>query len=99
MLASDIGNLLENSAMQLGNLVAESVAAFDARLAATIGAATTENDRRRLGVTPEEIAAMLHTVGQGWKYQVSSRAEFVAKMSTAVRLVFAGFTTTTKEAS
>jgi AcrR family transcriptional regulator len=99
MLASDIGNLLENSAMQLGNLVAESVAAFDARLAATIGAATTENDRRRLGVTPEEIAAMLHTVGQGWKYQVSSRAEFVAKMSTAVRLVFAGFATTTKEAS
>jgi AcrR family transcriptional regulator len=99
MLASDIGNLLENSAMQLGDLVAESVAAFDARLAATIGAATTENDRRRLGVTPEEIAAMLHTVGQGWKYQVSSRAEFVAKMSTAVRLVFAGFTTTTKEAS
>jgi AcrR family transcriptional regulator len=99
MLASDIGNLLENSAMQLGDLVAESVAAFDARLAATIGAATTENDRRRLGVTPEEIAAMLHTVGQGWKYQVRSRAEFVAKMSTAVRLVFAGFTTTTKEAS
>jgi AcrR family transcriptional regulator len=96
MLASDIGNLLENSTMHLGDMVTESMAAFDARLAVAIATATTEDDRCRLAVTPEEIAAMLHTLGQGWKYQVSSRAEFVAKMTTAVRLIFAGLTTATK---
>src|ERR1700730_779379 len=48
ILASDIGNLLENSAMQLGNMATEFSAAFEARLSSTIAVATTENDRRRL---------------------------------------------------
>ena len=100
MLGSDIGNLLRNPAMQLGDMVDPASAAFDARLAAAIAAAMSENDRRRLGVTPEEIAGALHTVAQGAKYlsnaRAESREEFVARMTAAVRVVFAGFGTTAK---
>jgi AcrR family transcriptional regulator len=81
-------------------MVDPAVAAFDARLAAAIAAAMSENDRRRLGVTPEEIAGALHTVAQGAKYlsnaRAESREEFVARMTAAVRVVFAGFGTTAK---
>jgi len=100
MLASDIGNLLQNPAMRLSDTVDPASAAFDARLAAAIAAAMSENDRRRLGVTPEEIAGALHTVAQGAKYlsnaRAKSREEFVARMTGAVRVVFAGFGTTAK---
>ena len=100
MLASDIGSLLQNPAMQLGDIVDPASAAFDARLAAAIAAAMSENDRRRPGVTPEEIAGALHTVAQGAKYlsnaRAESREEFVARMTAAVRVVFAGFGTTAK---
>jgi AcrR family transcriptional regulator len=97
MLASDIGNLLQNPAMHLGDMVDPASAAFDGRLAAAIAAAMSENDRRRLGVTPEEIAGALHTVAQGAKYlsnaRAESREEFVARLTAAVRVVFAGFGT------
>src|SRR3954447_26200387 len=62
MLSSDIGSLLQNPAMQLGDMVDPAIAAFDARLAAAIAAAMYEKDRTRLGVTPDEIAAALHTL-------------------------------------
>ena len=98
MLASDIGNLLRNPAVQLGDMVDPAIAAFDARLAAAIAAAMSENDRKRLGVTPEEIAGALHTVAQGAKYlsnaRAESREEFVARTTAAVRVVFAGSGTT-----
>jgi hypothetical protein len=88
--------------MQLGDMVDVAIAAFDARLAAKIAAAMTEDDRRRLGVTPEEIAAVLHTAAQGAKYlssaRTESRAEFVARVTAAVRVVFAGFGSTTRRA-
>jgi AcrR family transcriptional regulator len=100
MLASDIGNLLQNPAMQLGDMVDPASAEFDARLAAAIAAAMPENDRRRLGVTPEEIAGALHTVAQGAKYlsnaRAESREEFVARLTAAVRVIFAGFGTTAR---
>jgi AcrR family transcriptional regulator len=100
MLAFDIGNLLQNRAMQLGDLVDPAIAAFDAQLAAAIAAAMSEYDRRRLGVNPEEIAGALHTVTQGAKYlsnaRAESREEFVARLTAAVRVVFAGFGTTAK---
>ena len=100
MLASDIGNLLLNPAMHLGDMVDPAIAAFDARLAAAIAAAMSENDGRRLGVTPEEIAESLHTVAQGARYlskaRGESREEFVARITAAVRVVFAGFGATAK---
>jgi AcrR family transcriptional regulator len=100
MLASDIGNLLRNPAMQLGDLVDPAITAFDDRLAAAIGGALSENDRRRLGVTPEEIAGALHTVAQGAKYLSNAlaepRGEFIARLTAAVRVVFAGFGNTAK---
>jgi TetR/AcrR family transcriptional regulator, regulator of autoinduction and epiphytic fitness len=102
MLSSDISGLLLNPAVQLGDMVDAASAAFDAQLAATVAAATAEKDRRRLGVTPEEIAAALHTVGQGAKYLSSargeSRVEFVARLTAPVRLVLAGLGATTKKA-
>ena len=99
MLASDIGNMLDNSAMQLGDMGTEFSAAFETRLSSAIASATTETDRRRLGVTPEEITGMLHAVGKGWRFQVDSRSEFVAKVTTAVRLVLAAFTCVTRQAN
>jgi AcrR family transcriptional regulator len=102
MLASDIAGLLQNPAVQLQDMVDAASAAFDARLAAAIAAATAETDRRQLGVTPEEIAAVLHTVGQGAKYLSSSRgesrAQFVARVAAAVRLVLAGLDATAGKA-
>src|SRR3954451_1131256 len=100
MLAPDIGNLLQNPAMQPDDIVDPARAAFDARLAAAVAAAMSETDRRRLGVTPEEIAGALHTVAQGAKYLSSARAESreecVARMTAAAGVVFAGFGTTAK---
>jgi AcrR family transcriptional regulator len=102
LLASDISALMQNPAVQIGDMVDAAVAAFDARLANAVAAATAETDRRRLGVTSEEIAAALHTVGQGAKYLSSargeSRAEFVARVTPAVRLVLAGLEATTEKA-
>jgi TetR/AcrR family transcriptional regulator of autoinduction and epiphytic fitness len=100
MLASDIGDLLQNPAMELGDIVDPARVVFTARLTAAIAAAMSENDRRRLGVTPEEIAAALHTVAQGAKYlsnaYAESREEFVTRMTVAVRVIFAGFGSTAK---
>ncbi|MFI9761180.1 TetR/AcrR family transcriptional regulator [Streptomyces sp. NPDC051963] len=93
MLASDIANMLENPATQLKDVVDTAISAFDARLAAAIASETTENDRRRLGVTPEAVAAVLHTIGQGSKYLSGSREEFVARASAATQLALAGFRT------
>jgi AcrR family transcriptional regulator len=102
MLGVDIADLLQNRAVHLGDMVEAAIASFDAQLAATVAAATAEKDRRRLGVTPEEIAAALHTVGQGAKYLSSSRgesrAEFVARLTAPVGLVLAGFGASTKKA-
>jgi TetR/AcrR family transcriptional regulator of autoinduction and epiphytic fitness len=101
MLAADISGLLQNPAVQIEDMVEAAIAAFDARLASAVAAATTEADRRRLGVTPEEIAAALHTVGQGARYLSSarkeSRAAFVARLTPAVRLILADLGATTKE--
>ena len=91
ILASDLGNMLENSEMQLGDMAAEFSAAFEARLSSAIAKATTENDRAQLGVTPEEITGTLHAMGKGWRFQVDSRSEFVAKVTSGVYLVLAAF--------
>ena len=100
MLAPDISNLLQNPSMQLGDIVDPARAAFAGQLAAAIAAAMSEKDRRRLGVTPQEVAAAVHTVAQGARYlsnaRAESREEFVAQVTAAVRVVFAGFGTTAK---
>jgi AcrR family transcriptional regulator len=102
MLASDIGNLLHNPAMELEDIVNPAIATFDDQLTAAIAAAMSENDRKRLGVTPEEIAGALHLVAQGARYLSNARAEshgeFVARLTAAVRVVFAGFGATAERA-
>src|SRR3954451_4719414 len=100
MLAPDIANLLHNPTMQLDDLVGPAGTAFDARVAAAIRVATSEKERRRTGVTPEEIAEALHVVAQGAKYLSNaakeSREECVARMTVAVRVVLAGLGTTAR---
>ena len=94
MLTPDLGSLLQNPAMRLGDVVNPAVGSFDDRLAAAIAAAMSENDVKRLGVTPEETAAALLTVAQGAKYLsnalAESREEFVGRLTAAVHVLFAG---------
>jgi AcrR family transcriptional regulator len=94
LLSADVGNLLQIPAAPLGDVVDVAVDAFDDRLAAAIAAAMSEHDRKRLGLTAEEIAGALHTVAQGAKYlstaRGESREEFLARLTAAVRVVFAG---------
>ena len=94
MLTPDIGSLLQNPAMRLGDVVNPAVGSFDDRLAAAIAAAMSENDVKRLGVTAEEIAAALLTVAQGAKYLsnalAESREEFVGRLTAGVHVLFAG---------
>jgi TetR/AcrR family transcriptional regulator of autoinduction and epiphytic fitness len=94
MLGPDVGSLFRNPAMHLGDMVDPAIATVDAQIAAAIAAAMPENDRRRLGVTPEEITGALHTAAQGARYlseaRGESREEFVARLTTAARVVFAG---------
>jgi AcrR family transcriptional regulator len=100
MLASDMASLLQDPAVQLGEMVDAAIAAFEARLAVAIAAAMSENDRARTGVSPEEIARALHTVGHGARYMsnasAESREEFIARITTAVHVVFVGFGTVAK---
>ena len=94
MLTLDLGSLLQNPAMRLGDVVNPAVGSFDDRLTAAIAAAMSENDVKRLGVTPEEIAAALLTVAQGARYLsnalAESREEFVGRLTAAVHVLFAG---------
>jgi len=94
MLTLDLGSLLQNPAMRLGDVVNPAVGSFDDRLAAAIAAAMSENDVKRLGVTPEEIAAALLTVAQGARYLsnalAESREEFVDRLTAAVHVLLAG---------
>lgn len=91
MLTLDLGSLLQNPAMRLGDVVNPAVGSFDDR---PIAAAMSENDVKRLGVTPEEIAAALLTVAQGARYLsnalAESREEFVGRLTAAVHVLFAG---------
>jgi TetR/AcrR family transcriptional regulator, regulator of autoinduction and epiphytic fitness len=99
-LGSEIGDLFKNPAMELGDIVDPVIAEVDALLAAAIAAAMSENERRRLGVTPEEITEALHTAAQGARYlaeaRAESREEFLARLTTAAHVVFAGFGSTGK---
>ena len=98
MLASDIGTRSRTPPCSSATCSTRPSPSAKARLAAAIAAAMSDSDRRRLRVTPEEIAGALLTVAQGAKYLsnalVESREEFVARMTAAVRVVFAGFGTT-----
>jgi len=100
MLASDIGNLIQNPAIHLADVVDPATDAFYARLRAAIAAAMPENDGKRLGVTPEEITEALQMVGQGARYVSNARAESrqqcLAHLTAAVRVVFAGLGTAAK---
>jgi hypothetical protein len=49
MLTSDIGNLLDNSAMQLGDMVAEFSAAFEGLLSATTAVRWVSRQKRSPG--------------------------------------------------
>jgi hypothetical protein len=60
-------------------------------VSAVIGRVTTRADRKRIGVSPDEIAATLVTLGRATKYEAKSRAEFLDNITVAVRLICAGW--------
>src|SRR5260370_28536600 len=67
MLTLDLGSLLQNPAMRLGDVVKPAVGSFDDRLATAIAAAMSEKDVKRPGVTPGGIAAAPLTGAQSAK--------------------------------
>lgn len=78
-----MAELIEASTRLVGDLVREQEQTFHARLVAAI-----ERDRVAAGVgTAEEVAETLDAVSHGIKRRVASRAEYVARMQTAVRLL------------
>src|SRR4051812_48159424 len=97
MLASDIGNLIQNPAIHLADIVDPITDAFYAGLGAAVAAAMPGNDGERLGVTAQEITEAVRMVGQGARYVSNARAESReqcrARMAAAVRVVFAGLGT------
>ena len=72
MLASDIGNLLQDPAMQLGDIV-DPAAPRSTPARRGDRSRDVEKIRTRLGVTPEEVAEALHTLAQGAKYLSNAR--------------------------
>src|SRR5260370_5856299 len=57
MLTLDLGSLLQNPAMRLGDVVNPAVGSFDDRLAAAVAAAPAEDHVHRAGGAPEEDPA------------------------------------------
>ena len=78
-----MAELIEASTRLVGDLVQEQGRTFHARLVAAI-----ERDGV-VGVgTPDEIAETLDAVSHGIKRRVASRAEYLARMRTALRLLY-----------
>jgi TetR/AcrR family transcriptional regulator of autoinduction and epiphytic fitness len=78
-----MAELIEASTRLVGDLVQEQERTFHARLVAAI-----ERDGV-VGVgTPDEIAETLDAVSHGIKRRVASRAEYLARMRTALRLLY-----------
>jgi TetR/AcrR family transcriptional regulator of autoinduction and epiphytic fitness len=88
----DVGSLLEANETQLRDLTREHVALFESRLTDAIARVAPATDLKRIGVTPDQIAATLITFGRAAKFEVESRSEFLEKIAAAVRLVSAGWT-------
>ncbi|GAB3843406.1 TetR/AcrR family transcriptional regulator [Dactylosporangium cerinum] len=87
-IAAGAGELLENSAAQLGTMYAEYRAAFLDKLADAVVEAWDESAVPHPGIPPRAAAEVLHAAATGWKYQLDSRAEFVAKTALTVNLMF-----------
>jgi hypothetical protein len=77
--------------MQLGDLTGAYGARFESLLSAVIGRVTMRADLKRIGVTPDQIAAKLVTTLGATKFESESRGVFLAEITVAVRLICAGW--------
>jgi AcrR family transcriptional regulator len=81
---SDLG---EMARVLLGTFFEDYGAAFERKLARAIADSPIAAAVKEARATPLQLAQMLRACAYGWKYRVASRAEFVAQMELAVRLL------------
>jgi hypothetical protein len=75
-----VDDLLEHGTAQLENMYDDYRGAFLDALAEAVAA----SGRPTAGVTPRQIAEVLHAAAEGWKHRVADRPAFVDKLTMAV---------------
>jgi AcrR family transcriptional regulator len=86
-MGADFFDLGEQGRAILGTLFSDTGAAFEKRIVKTIGESSLAAACKKAGVTPKDMAETLHACAKGWKTRTKSRADFVAHMEVAVKLV------------
>ena len=86
-MGSDPTDLGEAGKAILGTMFADYGATFEKKLARAIAESPLAALCKSTRTTPLQLAQTLHACARGWKYKVTSRAEFVAHMDIAVRLL------------
>jgi AcrR family transcriptional regulator len=81
---SDLG---EAGKALLGTLFSDFAAIFEKKVARVIAESPLAAACRDARTTPQQIAETLCACALGWKHRARSRAEFVAQMEVAVRLM------------
>jgi AcrR family transcriptional regulator len=86
-MGSDPTDLGEAGKAILGTMFPDYGAAFEKKLARAVAESPLAALCKSTRTTPLQLAQTLHSCARGWKYKVTSRAEFVAHMDVAVRLL------------
>ncbi|MFC5230515.1 TetR/AcrR family transcriptional regulator [Pseudonocardia zijingensis] len=81
-MADEIGVLIDSNPELLGAMPVE----YPERFLAIVTEAIAADGDGRTHVPPGDVAATLHSTASGIKHEVSSRAEFRARMTTAIDL-------------
>jgi len=81
---SDLG---EAARVLLGTLFADYGAVFVKKITRAIAESPAAAICKDTRTTPQQVAETLHSCALGWKYRAKSRAEFVAQIEVAVRLM------------
>lgn len=86
-MGSDPTDLGEAGRAILGTMFPDYGAAFEKKLGRAIAESPLAALCKSTRTTPLQLAQTLHACARGWKYKVTSRAELVAHMEVAVRLL------------
>lgn len=85
---AEIGELLETTRALLGSLVEDQTAIFLCRLEAAIEASPElMTPYRAAGLSARQLASSLYATAHGLKFMGSTRADFLARITDAVRIV------------
>ena len=86
-MGTDFLDLGETARAILGTLFYDFGAAFEKKLGHAITRSSLVNTCKKTGVTPKQMAETLSCCSKGWKMRAKTRANFVAQMQVAVRLM------------